>query len=76
MTQNDGHTVTGPSARDTNTRDTISIHVSITYAHDYVEATFVDDRKAAEWASETLIELIQRHGIARWDLATVVFTRR
>lgn len=76
MTQKEGPTDTGPSARDTQTADTICIHVSITYAHDYIEATFVDDRKAAEWATDTLMKVIQRKGIARWDMATVVFTRR
>lgn len=76
MTQSAKHTATEPSARDTQTADTIAIHVSITYAHDYIEATFIDDRKAAEWAADTLMKVIQRKGIARWDMATVVFTRR
>lgn len=76
MTQNAEPINTAPSARDTNTRDTMSIHVAVTYAHKYVEATFIDDRKAAQWATDTLMNAIRANGIARWDLATVVFTRR
>lgn len=76
MTQNAEPTDTVHKFRDAKTADTICIEVIITYAGSYCDATFIDDRKAAEWATDTLMKVVQRHGISRWDIATVVFTRR
>lgn len=76
MTQNAGPTDIAHRFRDTKAADTICIEVDITYAGSYCSATFIDDRKAAEWAADTLMKVVQWHGISHWDLAAVVFTRR
>lgn len=72
----DGPTGTGHRPRDTNTRDTLSLDVDVTYADNSWHATFADDRKAAEWATAKLTAALLSYGISRRDTAIVTFTRR
>lgn len=54
----------------------VSLDVDVYYGNGSEHATFADDLKAAQWASEALLRALRKCGIRNHERAEVVFTRR
>jgi hypothetical protein len=63
----------GTASPDTGPLPTMNVSVALGNISKH--ATFIDDRKAAEWAAEMLTHVILHYGVNDRAQATVTFTR-